>query len=152
MFSAKGYATVFNEDMPKYGLFHYFAKGFMKKPFDYYYHHFWTLVTNKYVTGASVRCFGNTHRASITIDLVKRHMISLVDKLQFVYSTLSELPHDLDNQVEEVDGDMVQFWSHLYENEYLNKTFVIFASDHGIRHGNIRKTPVGKNFIIAQIG
>lgn len=143
LFAEKGYATSFNEDMPSFGLFHYLTKGFMEKPFDYYYHFFWIEVT-KGISGQDWSCFGNTHRARITIDLTKRHVISMKDKLQFIYSTLSELPHDTDNEIERVDEDLVKFWTELHEHGYLNKTMVVFASDHGIRYGSLRKTAVGK--------
>lgn len=144
LFAKKGYATSFSEDMPTFDLFHYFAKGFKNnKPFDYYYHYFWTKVLQNKVSGQSWYCFGNMHKAMLNIDLTKRQVMTVNDKLQFIFATISELPHDVDNAIEQADGELVKFWTELIEGNYLNKTAVIFASDHGIRLGDIRTTFIG---------
>lgn len=142
-FRNKGYITVFNSDMPRYSLFHYMLKGFKKKSFDYNYHQFWRVLTPSKVHSQSSYCFGNTHRAQITFDLFKRHVTTMSDKLQFIYNSLGELPHDVENQIEQADYALKDMWQELYTGGYLNKSVVFFLSDHGIRYGNIRKTITG---------
>lgn len=149
LFKAKGYLTAFNEDMPAYGLFHYMTKGFAKEAFDFDYHWFWKLVTPVPFV-LSQRCFGNVHRAMVTLDVVRRHVMTLSDKLHFTYSALGELPHDLDNVIELADKDIADFWKEAFEFNRLNKTVIIFFSDHGIRHGTLRRTTIGTYLIVLQ--
>lgn len=144
MFAAKGYATVYNEDMPHFGLFHYMLKGFVKKPADFYYHLFWNAITAK----RNDFCFYNNPIARIHLDITRRHMITMKDRLQFVYSILSQHAHDYENDIERVDEEMVSFWKQLYVGGYLNKTVIIFCSDHGIRFGKIRSSIVGKKCLM----
>lgn len=143
VFGAKSYATVFNEDWPTYGLFHYMAKGFTKKMFDYYYHWFWLRVEQVNSNMSSSYCFYNEPLPKIHIDIARRHVISLKDTLQFIVTVLTETTHSFDNTVELIDEYLLQFWKDVYEGDYLQNTFVIFASDHGLRMGDIRATYVG---------
>lgn len=141
LFSNKRYATVFNEDNPQVGTFHFERRGFAKQPVDYYHHIFWTAVQAE--SNHDYVCFKNSLKAHMIMDLTKRQVIQMKDKLQFLLTITMELSHDNDNEVEMLDNDLKTFWQELYESGHLNKSAVIFASDHGIRHGWIRKTLVG---------
>lgn len=143
MFAGKGYATVFNEDKPGWGLFHYLAKGFAQKPVDFYYHTFHMALANAYNKNHTNICFGNVPRPQLVLDLTKRHMIVMKDKLQFVYSFSTELTHDYGNEVQRLDEPYFKFFKELHEGNYLNKTAIIFASDHGHRFSAVRGTIVG---------
>lgn len=143
-FAAKGYATVFNEDKPEWGLFHYLREGFTKKPTDFYYHIFWEAIRiaskkNDY----DHYCFGNTPKGDILLDITKRHLMSMKDTLQFIYSFFVEYSHSYGNEIERADKIYAEFWREMYEDGYLNNTVVIFMSDHGHRFSNIRETLVG---------
>lgn len=144
LFSANGYATVFNEDNPQVGLFHFDAKGFAVKPVDYYHHTFWTAVQAE--SNHDYICFLNELKAKMILDLTRRQIMTMRNKLQFMVTSTMELSHDQDNQVELLDEHLTNFWRYLHENGYLNRSAVIFASDHGIRHGWIRTTQIGTVF------
>lgn len=141
LYAEKGYATVFNEDNPHVGLFHFGANGFTKKPVDYYYHTFWKAVQTESNQGYT--CFRNEPKSRLILDITRRHAMNMNNTLQFVYTSTMELSHDHDNQVELLDDDFYSFWKNLYEGNYLNKTAIIFASDHGLRTGWIRTTLIG---------
>lgn len=143
MFSAKGYATVFNEDMPEWGLFHYLSKGFVKKPVDFYYHTFWLALHWAEDKKHSSYCFANEAKPRIMLDITKRHLVTMSDKLQFIYTFHTELSHDHVNEVERYDEDLVSFWKEMFTYGYLNKTVVLFGSDHGHRFSDIRSTLTG---------
>lgn len=150
-FGAKGYATMFNEDKPHWGLFHYLARGFAKKPVDFYYHSFWWILHLLEDKKHSDYCFGNEPKPRILLDILKRHLVTMQDKLQFLYNFHAELSHDRMNEIERYDDDLRQFWKEMFEGGYLNKTVVIFASDHGHRFSSIRSTLVGtKSFSYIQ--
>lgn len=146
MFSGKGYATAYNEDTPLWGLFHYLAKGFAKKPVDYFYHTYWRAISKAYSNKHTSYCFANVPRPQLLIDLTKRHVISMSNrnKLNFIYSHSTEIAHDKDNDVERLDEPFLNFFQELYEGNYLNKTAIIFAADHGHRFSSVRKTTVGE--------
>lgn len=143
IFSAKSYATVFNEDWPTYGIFHYMSKGFTKKMFDYDYHWFWLRLEQVNGNRSSKNCFFNEPLPKISIDIARKHVITLKDSLQFIVNVVTETTQSSDNSVEKIDNYLLQFWKDVFEGDYLQNTFVIFASDHGLRQGNIRSTYVG---------
>lgn len=142
-YSEKGYTTMFNEDMSDYGLFHYQLQGFAEKPTNYYYHQYWNSIIKNRKYNQTYYCFYNTPKAKIHLDLMERHLMSMSHVLQFIFSTLSEHAHNYENDVERIDEELNQFWKRLYEGGYLNKTVIIFASDHGIRFGKIRASITG---------
>lgn len=143
-FAAKGYATVFNEDKPEWGTFHYLTKGFTKKPTDFYYHIFWEAVRKMVRKNKDSKyCFGNTPKGDLLIDITKRHLMSMKDTLQFIFTFFVEYSHDFGNEIERADKIYAEFWREMFEDGYLNKSAVIFMSDHGHRFSNVRKTLVG---------
>lgn len=145
-FAAKSYATVFNSDWPSFGLFSYKAIGFSKKLIDYYYHWFWRRVDYLTIGRSDWYCFSNEPLPKINVELTKRHVMKLNQSATFIYHVLTETSHGGDNEIERTDYDVYNFWKDLYEGGYLNKTFVIFSSDHGIRLGDIRPTYIGIRF------
>lgn len=148
MFSGKGYATAHNEDKPSWGLFHYIAKGFSQKPVDFYYHTFWRALSKAEDESHTSYCFANLPRPKILLDITKRQVIAMnkANELLFLYSHSTESTHDHANEVERLDLLFLEFFKELYEGNYLNKTMIIFAADHGHRFSAVRATIVGKLF------
>lgn len=66
------------------------------------------------------------------------------DRLQFVYTQYVECCHNQDNELEKLDARLMSFFTEMYV--YFNKTIIIFAADHGLRFGDIRKTAIGNIF------
>lgn len=142
-FSEKGYATMYNEDQPQWGLFHYGSKGFTKQPVDYYHRLYWLALRRAADKNDTVYCFRNELKPQIMLDIMKRHLRTMNDTLQFMFNFYTELSHDYGSEVERYDDHLREFWLDMYENGYLNKTVVIFLSDHGHRFSAIRSTLVG---------
>lgn len=143
-FAAKSYATIFNSDWPSFGMFNYKANGFSKKLIDYYYHWFYKRTDELKISESSYYCFNNRPLPKIVIDLTKNHVIKLNETANFLFHVLTETTHGGGSDIERSDAYLYEFWKQLYEGNYLNKSFVIFASDHGIRLGKVRPTYAGK--------
>lgn len=140
LFADKGYATMHNEDNPQWSLFN---KGFSKKPFDFEYRTFWLALRRAARKNDSYYCFRNELKPKIMLDIMRNHLIMMNDKLQFLWTYHSELSHDWDPEIERYDDHLEHFWRDMYKGGYMNKTVVIFASDHGHRFSYIRHTLVG---------
>lgn len=146
-FLAKGYSTTFNEDRPDISLFNFNQfKGFSRKPTDYYYHSFWQAVQNPLplLQKPATFCFRNSPVGDIFVDITKRQLISMKDKLQFIFAMFNYYSHDNDGaRITHADELYRNFFRDMVEGGYLNRTAVIFMSDHGHRFTPMRKTLVG---------
>uniref|UniRef100_A0A914VUW6 Sulfatase N-terminal domain-containing protein n=2 Tax=Plectus sambesii TaxID=2011161 RepID=A0A914VUW6_9BILA len=145
-FAANGYSTVFTEDTPDMGMFRLGAKGFLNKPLDYYYHNFWVMLgwqDYPQFQPTAPLCAGNKPRVKIQLDLVKSHLTKYSGKRQFIYSYWTELSHDQDYEVEKGDVFFRNFFREMHEGGYLNKTAVLFLSDHGHRSSLLTTTLIG---------
>lgn len=146
-FAEKHYATMFNEDRPDISIFSFNQfSGFTKKIVDYYYHSYWQAVQNSLEPKIryNTYCFRNSPVSDIFIDITKRHLISMKNNLQFIFTAFNYYSHDGDGIfMENADRGYAEFWREMIKGNYLNKTVVIFMSDHGHRFAPIRKTLIG---------
>lgn len=144
LYSAKGYETMFNEDKQGYSIFYWPDNGgFENNPFHHYYRYFWTTLEE---TRDKSPCYFNLPIPKIHVDITRRHVVTGQDKLQFMYSSLTECSHLLLNDDYEIDSIIKEFWQDLYENNFLNKTAVLFISDHGLHAGPHMQYLIGNNF------
>lgn len=91
-------------------------------------------------------CIGPDLAAKHYLDYTYNTMRVLGDKRPlFSYSWLSEAGHDNANGGHRDDRHFLEFFTKMDKSGLLNKTAVIFISDHGSRIGEFRNTPLGRH-------
>ncbi|XP_054717823.1 uncharacterized protein LOC129227306 [Uloborus diversus] len=145
-YTSAGYATMFAEDFPEFGLFTYLATGFRKVPTLHYFRPFWLAVKESNLFKFSSHlCYGPTPMHWLQVDYVDRFISRYEDRKipYFGFSFLAEISHDYVSPVASADDYFLEFFKSLFERGYLNNTFFIVMSDHGHRFDPIRKTEIG---------
>lgn len=161
-FSDSNYVTSHGEDWPELATFNYLGTGFMKPPTMHYLRRY-TLAMNKvqpfhqimvdvalfiekYVKlrKRSALCFGNRKIHMIILEFCKQFLEAYRGKLKFNFAWLVQLAHENINFVGAADQDLYEFFKWMYEKRHLNKTVLIFCSDHGSRQDDIRNSYIGR--------
>ncbi|KAJ8921093.1 hypothetical protein NQ315_015891 [Exocentrus adspersus] len=148
-YKLKGYTTVYGEDSSWMGLFNYQRRGFQKQPTDYAYN-FFNRIAEKEI--------GNAH--SMNVDQCEGARLVYKDLLEYIgrFATTMDkndvpyfgffwgasLSHDYLNKPKLGDEDYRDFFKNLKEGGHLERTALVFMSDHGIRWGDIRQTYQGR--------
>ncbi|KAG8186660.1 hypothetical protein JTE90_014736 [Oedothorax gibbosus] len=145
-YSQAGYATMWAEDFPKFGLFNYLAKGFRRPPTDHYLRPFWLAVEestlNKF---SSHMCYGSVPKHMLQMNYVQQ-FISAYHETRipyFGFSFLAELSHEYVSRIASADEQFEDFFKFLDHGGHLKNTVLIVMSDHGHRFDAIRSTQVG---------
>ncbi|XP_068235936.1 uncharacterized protein [Palaemon carinicauda] len=147
-FEGKGYATVFAEDGPWMGTFHWRKAGFCKEPTDYY---------NRPYFYAAEKTIGNSPGGKrhcnlcqgerVSISLVHNYSLAIAESLQdipyFAYYWTAASTHDNLKEPAAVDQLCMDYLKLLSEGGYLENTVLFFISDHGLRWGDFRSTYSG---------
>ncbi|XP_069698044.1 uncharacterized protein [Periplaneta americana] len=146
-FSAAGYRTAFGEDATNIGLFNYVKRGFSKQPTDYYSRSY--LMQSEKDIGFNKKlnaklCIGSQMSLSVLLQYISKLAITMASKDFFGFFWGTSLTHDYLNFPSLGDGAYEQFLYNLSETGSLNRTVLIFFSDHGIRWGAIRETYQGR--------
>ncbi|XP_069698059.1 uncharacterized protein [Periplaneta americana] len=146
-FSAAGYRTAFGEDASNIGLFIYARRGFKKQPTDYYSRPY--LMQSEDDIGFNKKlgaklCIGSQMSLSVLLQYISKFAITMASKDFFGFFWGACLTHDYLNFPSLGDGTYEQFLYNLIETGSLNRTVLIFMSDHGIRWGSIRETYQGR--------
>lgn len=143
LYREKGYRTVFYEEQPKYGLYTYNAKGLKHSPTDYYMRHAIMAIDASKLKKNSY-CLG----PKPPIDYYLDYTLNLIDTFGarpfFAYVWMSELAHDHLNMAGHSDEPFREALEKLHDSGVLNKTVLVFISDHGIRFGSLRQTYIGR--------
>ncbi|KAK3867547.1 hypothetical protein Pcinc_027003 [Petrolisthes cinctipes] len=142
-FRRSGYVTLFGEDQPHIGTFHYRLRGFDAPPTHHYLRPFYQQVYPDYGNHPHF-CLGATPRHKVFLDYVYNFMEVYRDRPKFAFAFHSELSHDDYNLVSLADDDIFSFLSNLHQAGHLNNTFLVVMSDHGHRFTAIRGTQQGK--------
>ncbi|XP_076340090.1 uncharacterized protein LOC143240825 [Tachypleus tridentatus] len=145
-YSARGYRTLLAEDLPKFALYHCGKRrGFLNTPVDYYYRPFsLALVQYDAVIKSKRQCKHSQLEMDFLFDYVKQFTSTMQDKKFFGFAFSASLTHDVVNYAGFADISSYNLLRSLHNSGILNKTIVIFFSDHGMRFGKIRKTFMGK--------
>ncbi|XP_076347313.1 uncharacterized protein LOC143245166 [Tachypleus tridentatus] len=144
-YSARGYRTLFAEDMPKYALFNYNRRGFLHPPTDYYYRPFsLAVVRSAMLKKNKKKCSHSGLEMQFVFNYVKQFTSTMDDKKYFLFAFAASLTHDVLNYAGYADSPSYDLLQFLHNSGTLNKTIMIFFSDHGIRFGKIRKTLLGQ--------
>ncbi|XP_076056853.1 uncharacterized protein LOC143034539 isoform X2 [Oratosquilla oratoria] len=151
-FSKEGYVTVYGEDAPEMGLFHYKRTGFLKQPTDFY---------NRPSFMASEKFLGHSGKLGykesyghicqgplLSFDVIKRYSLDAAKTLRciphFGFYWTTRVTHEENHLASLIDESAFEYVNLVRSRPEFSKTFVFFMSDHGMRFGKIRKTKIGK--------
>ncbi|PFX31984.1 hypothetical protein AWC38_SpisGene3159 [Stylophora pistillata] len=133
-----GIPTMWSEDQPSIGAFHFRLKGFNEQPTDHYGRSLWWL----YDGGL---CKHSLAQYKLQLQYLKSFMKSYPGKRKFGFVFLSDLCHRTVNLLSGGDDGFVEFFESLKNNSLLNNTLFITMGDHGpYTYGVIRDSPQGK--------
>lgn len=140
-----GYRTLFAEDAPNIAIFNFAKEGFHTPPAHHYLRPF-SLAIEGHMSlwNANHHCFGQRPETQIVLDYVRDFARVYKHEPYFAQAFLTRLSHESLNSIGMGDELYLNFFKALKEEKLLNRTVVIFYSDHGIRFGDIRQTYVGK--------
>ncbi|XP_063609086.1 uncharacterized protein LOC134783225 isoform X1 [Penaeus indicus] len=147
-FSDAGYITVYGEDDPYSGSFHYNRYGFVKEPTDYYNRPY-MLVSHTYtkhnagLSGSFVLCLGGEKSISVIHDYSLAVAKTFRDTPYISYYWNTGITHDEVEWASATDLPSLEYLRKLNESGVLDHTILFFISDHGIRFGDIRLTYAG---------
>ncbi|XP_064454708.1 uncharacterized protein LOC135365988 [Ornithodoros turicata] len=145
-YSQQGYYTLFLEEMSKYGLFTHFCRGFRDAPVDYYPRPLMLSVSTsplKFFAGGRP-CVGSRDGTSVHMSYISSVLTLLKDKFHFSFTWIIDATHGNVNGADYVDAAFRATFERLEEAGVMNRSVVLFMSDHGTRFGNIRLLLTGK--------
>ena len=132
------YATLFSDDDPAIGAFHYRLSGFNKKPTDKYLLPFFRATLDEWnregLDCAHKHAFEYLKHFSKTYQLNKK----------FSLITGSALTHGDLNAPQIADEDTLNLLTFFAQEKFKNNTAIFFFGDHGSRSSNLRRTITGK--------
>ncbi|KAH8036790.1 hypothetical protein HPB51_005745 [Rhipicephalus microplus] len=146
LYSALGYATLFLEEMPCYGLFTYpNYRGFCKPPTDYY--PVPILHAMEENGGIDIYCAGSRLKTQVLLEYLRDvlelnadHGIPL-----FSYVWLSDIPHSNDHALLVLDDPVHDLLRNMQKRRAFRDTVLVMLSDHGARFGSNRATVIGRH-------
>ncbi|XP_060063839.1 uncharacterized protein LOC132544282 [Ylistrum balloti] len=163
-FEKKGYVTLHGEDWPEIATINQVMKaGFEKPPTTHYSRSYWLAMRKiqpmQYTIDqvfmfleskamklrkSSSLCYGNRPNHMLIVDHFKQFVHTYKGKRKFAFTWLNELAHNYVNFLEYGDNDFMEFVKWLHLEGHLNKTVLLFFSDHGSRVDEIRNTYIGR--------
>ncbi|XP_046379136.2 uncharacterized protein LOC124150965 [Haliotis rufescens] len=144
-FSNCGYRTLYAEDAPDMNAFTLAKEGFHFPPADYYNRAF-TVAMEKdgSVWNHNHHCVGDRLETDIVLKYAEDFSLLYRDKPHFGFSFLTRLSHDDANGAGAADDPHFRYLQRIHKSGLLEKTILIYFSDHGSRFGLIRNTFVGR--------
>lgn len=145
-FSSMGYVTVYAEDAPNMGLYHFHKIGFVQEPTDYYIRPY-IMVSEKeigHLGKTNHMCQGRRQSPEVIYDHALRALNSFQkDVPVFGYFWTASTTHGENKLSAALDLPTVSFFRNFVKKGYNNNTVMLFISDHGMRFGGIRSTYLG---------
>ncbi|CAL1536954.1 unnamed protein product [Lymnaea stagnalis] len=140
-FERAGYRTLFTEDWPATGAFHYVKKGFRSDPVQHLSRPLClALYQDKAMWSAEKHCVGTQPEINFHLDYVGRFLDTFNETPAYAMMLMSKLTHDDWPASRRVDAHLYHFYQQLSSRGHLNRSLLITYSDHGPRHGGIRTT------------
>ncbi|KAL1429933.1 hypothetical protein MTO96_015432 [Rhipicephalus appendiculatus] len=146
MFANAGYRTLYAEDNTEMATFNYLKPGFKEQPTDYYIRPFLVPFQNEMGNEKPNNCYicvGPYNVAEVVLNYTRDFAITFRDEPYFAFTWVNALTHDYAATTWGGDEIFLKFFESLYGGGHLNKTIVVFLSDHGMRWGAIRQTFAG---------
>lgn len=143
-FKKSGYLTSLIEDHPPFSLFNYMAKGFEKRPTDWYPRPFWIHMYNDVPDVKWDYCYFFKPKVEIWLDQT-RYFIKKSLQLStpiFNFAFYTQVTHDEFNRAQNLDTHLANFIRE--HKSYLKDSIFILMGDHGNRYGPILETVIGR--------
>ncbi|BFZ21868.1 hypothetical protein BsWGS_24906 [Bradybaena similaris] len=143
-FEKAGYRTMYAEDWPEVGAFHYLKKGF-RKSFARYNTRPLTLAMSieEDLWEYDPYCAGNQLEMSFLLDYVSRFLDTFQGQALFAVAMLGKPTHDRPTDATMFDEHLSNFYQSLNQTGHLNNSLLVSFSDHGVRWGPLRKSANG---------
>ncbi|XP_064454853.1 uncharacterized protein LOC135366129 [Ornithodoros turicata] len=145
-YSRQGYYTLFLEEMPDAGLFRRFCRGFRDPPVDYYARPLILAASeppHRFYSGTHP-CMGSRDQTSVYLGYMASLLSLLKDELHFSYTWISDITHDNFHGPGYADASFRATFQSLEDAGVMNRSVVVFLSDHGFRTGDVRLLLTGK--------
>ncbi|XP_046988809.1 uncharacterized protein LOC124594478 [Schistocerca americana] len=148
-YSAAGHRTMFIEDSPYLGMFHFEKPGFSESPTDYYPRPYMRAVDKELGhagTETTSRCAGERLQVSVLLTYVRK-FVEAMGSAGWRYWALgwsTSVTHDRLNGPQLADSELSSFLRWLRDTGALQSTVLMLLSDHGIRAGAFRQTRQGQ--------
>ena len=138
-----GYVTSFVEDWSRAAIFNYLRVGFVKEPTDFYGRPY-QMAAEDYIRKERRACQGTRSSFDVMFDHVRELERISLEVPYFSLCWTSTLTHDVLHKASAIDRPAWTLLKDLSENGTLNRSIVLFMSDHGLRFGRIRNTLIGR--------
>ncbi|KAI8787969.1 hypothetical protein BgiBS90_010637 [Biomphalaria glabrata] len=140
-FNKAGYRTLYAEDWPDVGGFHYLKKGFLVKPTNFFSRPI-SLALDKDPDRikSGHNCVGGKPEISFHLDYVSRFLDTFPYKPIYATVFFTRLTHADMANVAIFDDYLHEVYNAWLSKGHLDRTLLITFSDHGPRYGAIRET------------
>ncbi|XP_044272210.1 uncharacterized protein LOC123016064 isoform X2 [Tribolium madens] len=141
----QGYATAYAEDEPWMGNFILNQRSYDNPPTDYYFRPYFRVnekLTTRKIDGVNF-CTGPESSGERVLNLAKNFAKTLQNRPSFGVFWANGFNHNLLNLASSMDSKIRDFFKNITDSGILGNTFVFFLSDHGLRVGPFRQTPMG---------
>ncbi|BFZ21855.1 hypothetical protein BsWGS_24894 [Bradybaena similaris] len=143
-FESAGYRTLFTEDSPMGGAFHYLRKGFINKFARYNIRPLaLAVLRDKDMFKKSYYCAGNQVEMNFQLDYLSTFLDTFPDKPVFAVAMISKPTHDQPSDAKMFDDHLLHYFKSWSEKGHLKRSVLINFSDHGVRHGALRNSVNG---------
>lgn len=146
-FQEFGYMTYFSEDWPQASTFNYLKPGFKQEPTAYYGRPI-SLARRDYIVDKPNLmdcdlCVRDKPIVSLDLDFLKNYLNFYQNNPHFAFQWMNCPPHNDLNGASSVDEILANFFRDIHKITYLERSFVIFFSDHGWRWNDFIGTRIG---------
>lgn len=143
-FRKAGFRTLYTEDIPSIGGFHYEKPGFKLPPTTYYSRPVsMAMEGDKDLQRHGYHCAGNIPDIVFHLNYMEKFFDTYPTTPIYAMSFFTKLTHDDMTNSKMADAHMFEFYKAMKDKGHLNNTVVITFSDHGPRWGAIRSTVNG---------
>ena len=142
-------ATFYAENEDFLSTFNLVRKGFDKPPTDYYFRPF-ELAAKKVkpffhtYLDSTEHCYGKMPYLDLQFDLLKSFLRRYSGKRKFAFMFNNDLSHDSFNTLHLGDKPLTRFLTWLQETHLVDRSILLFLSDHGFRIGGASETLAGR--------
>lgn len=144
-FSTIGYRTFLAEDAPDMATYNYAKNGFQYPPTDYFFRPFTLAIEDTPWQMASKKhCFQANPEIVVLFNYLRSFLHTMENRPYFSLTWAARLTHNDLNNAGYADKPAYDLLKDIHDMGYLNRSVLVFLSDHGIRFGDIRKTFIGK--------
>lgn len=141
-----GYITGYGEDEYSISTFNYNKIGFVNPPTDYYLRPYVIAAQKelKTVDKHSLKyCVGPTTAGQRIFNYAQDFATTFVNQSTFGLFWTNSFSHNDLNSPSSMDKVILELFQNLYKAGVMERSLVVFFSDHGMRFGDVRQTKMG---------